>query len=201
MFSGIVEKTGKVVAVGEKFKLKSEWPDVVVGESIAVNGVCLTTTLAGGLEFDLGPETLARTNLGKLKVGDAVNLERSLRASDRLSGHWVQGHVDCVAKITSLRAENDSWWVGVEIPQFNQQPDPILYCVNKGSITIDGISLTIAQMNALKKEREILFQIIPHTWQLTNLSQRSIDDQVNVEFDILGKYVVNAFTSYKQSLV
>ncbi|MEJ7620422.1 MAG: riboflavin synthase [Aquificaceae bacterium] len=185
MFTGLVERVGRVEALrGGRLVLDAGFEDVVIGESIAVNGVCLTVVKIDRniLEFDLSEETLSRSNLRFLKRGDYVNLERALRLSDRLGGHILQGHVDFTSPIVKLQRIGEHWSLVVEI-----KPGYEMYFVEKGSVGIDGISLTIN-----KVERQFIYiNVIPHTYQNTNLRFRKVGDMVNVEVDIVGKYVVN----------
>ncbi len=185
MFTGLVERVGRVEALrGGRLVIDAGFEDVVIGESIAVNGVCLTVVKIDRniLEFDLSEETLSRSNLRFLKRGDYVNLERALRLSDRLGGHILQGHVDFTSPIVKLQRTGEHWSLVVEI-----KPGYEMYFVEKGSIGIDGISLTIN-----KVERQFIYiNVIPHTYQNTNLRFRKTGDMVNVEVDIVGKYVVN----------
>ena len=185
MFTGLVERVGRVEALrGGRLVLDAGFEDVVVGESIAVNGVCLTVVKIDRniLEFDLSEETLSRSNLRFLKRGDYVNLERALRLSDRLGGHILQGHVDFTSPIVKLQRTGEHWSLVVEI-----KPGYEMYFVEKGSVGIDGISLTINKV----ERRFIYINVIPHTYQNTNLRFRKTGDMVNVEVDIVGKYVVN----------
>ncbi len=185
MFTGLVERVGRVEALrGGRLVLDAGFEDVVVGESIAVNGVCLTVVKIDRniLEFDLSEETLSRSNLRFLKRGDYVNLERALRLSDRLGGHILQGHVDFTSPIVKLQRTGEHWSLIVEI-----KPGYEMYFVEKGSVGIDGISLTINKV----ERRFIYINVIPHTYQNTNLRFRKVGDMVNVEVDIIGKYVVN----------
>ncbi len=185
MFTGLVERVGRVEALrGGRLVLDAGFEDVVIGESIAVNGVCLTVVKIDRniLEFDLSEETLSRSNLRFLKRGDYVNLERALRLSDRLGGHILQGHVDFTSPIVKLQKTGEHWSLVVEI-----KPGYEMYFVEKGSVGIDGISLTINKV----ERRFIYINVIPHTYQNTNLRFRKVGDMVNVEVDIVGKYVVN----------
>ncbi len=185
MFTGLVERVGRVEALrGGRLVLDAGFEDVVVGESIAVNGVCLTVVKIDRniLEFDLSEETLSRSNLRFLKRGDYVNLERALKLSDRLGGHILQGHVDFTSPIVKLQKTGEHWSLVVEI-----KPGYEMYFVEKGSVGIDGISLTINKV----ERRFIYINVIPHTYQNTNLRFRKTGDMVNVEVDIVGKYVVN----------
>jgi riboflavin synthase len=189
MFTGIVEEAGEVVAIrvtGGAARLEVAARVVAegsrVGDSIAVNGVCLTVTAreGGRLAFDAVPETLRRSTLGALRPGDTVNLERALAVGARLGGHIMQGHVDAMGRITALRPEGDAILVTVAAP-----PDVMRYVVEKGSIAVDGISLTVAACT----ESDFTLSIIPHTWQVTSLRHRRVGDGVNLEVDILAKYV------------
>ena len=196
MFTGIIQKTGVVrslVQTSEKtirLELSNPYSEemgkdpIVLGESIANNGVCLTVTALSSdfLRFDLAPETLRITALSRLKVGSRVNLERAMRLGDRFSGHWVQGHVDGTASVTELAPiEGGCYSLALELT------DPSLskYCVPKGSFTVDGISLTIHHIEG----KCLQFQIIPHTWSVTALSDLYRGDLVNFEVDILAKYI------------
>jgi riboflavin synthase len=185
MFTGIIEELGSVERAGPRLKIQCR--KVIegsqTGSSIAVNGVCLTAVDLDGASFsaDLAPETIRRSNLGYLQVGSKVNLERPLALSDRLSGHIVQGHVDGVGELRSLETlGDDNWWMEVRIPAELDR-----YLVYKGSIAIDGISLTIAELRG-----DILaVTIIPHTCRNTNLGSRKPGDKVNLECDMLAKHV------------
>src|SRR5262249_42961129 len=153
------------------------------GSSIAVNGVCLTAIdlRPDSFSADLAPETMRRTNLGALAAGSRVNLERPLAVSDRLSGHIVQGHVDGVGEILSTKELGDrNWWLEVRVP-----PELDRYVVYKGSIAIDGISLTVAAV----RDRILSVTVIPHTYEVTNLGLRKAGDSVNLECDVLAKYL------------
>src|SRR5713226_5749522 len=186
MFTGIVEELGSVARI-ERGRIAFACHKVLQGSgegsSIAVNGVCLTAVdlQAGSFSADLAPETLRRSNLGRLQVGSRVNLERPLALSDRLSGHIVQGHVDGVGELRSLESlGDDNWWMEVRIP-----PELDRYLVFKGSIAIDGISPTIAELRG-----DILaVTVIPHTYQNTNLGARKLGDLLNLECDMLAKHV------------
>ncbi|MFM2222552.1 MAG: hypothetical protein RLZZ78_809 [Armatimonadota bacterium] len=189
MFTGIVETTGKVTRIdrlSESVRLSiaagrvSE--DVALGDSIAVNGVCLTVVSidAPELVFDAVYETLRRTTLGSLAVGDVVNLERAMVANGRFGGHIVQGHVDGVGRIASMRPVGNAWQVHVDVDS-----NLMRYIVEKGSICIDGISLTVADAG----RSSFSVSVIPHTWENTTLSARRAGDALNIECDIIGKYV------------
>ena len=156
------------------------------GESIAVSGVCLTVVEqdARGFAADVSPETLRVTTLGGLSIGRRVNLERSLRADARLGGHFVLGHVDATTRVTSWEPQGDSWWLEIELPDALQS-----WVVQKGSIAIDGISLTVARLRQGSGGQASLgVQIIPFTREHTTLADRHAGDRVNLEADIIGKY-------------
>jgi riboflavin synthase len=190
MFTGLVEERGRVVSLepngdGVRLRLAADvvLDDVQMGASIAVNGVCLTVVAFDDDTFstDAVPETLARSNLGRLEVGDRVNLERPVRVDDRLGGHIVQGHVDA----TTVLLDTDPLPDGSFSYRFELGDDLAPYVVEKGSITIDGISLTIAELG----ERWFSIAVIPHTAEVTTLGERSVGESVNVEVDVLAKYV------------
>jgi riboflavin synthase len=194
MFTGIVEEVGRVTAVERGpgvTRLTVEGPlvaaDSGIGDSVAINGTCLTVVRREGvaLFFEVVPETLSRTNLGELQPGGAVNMERALAATGRLAGHIVQGHVDGVGTITAITAEHDSWRIAVAVPAPLRR-----YLVEKGSVALDGISLTVASLT----EDGFTVAIIPHTWQATNLHDRRRGDRVNLETDVLAKYVERLLT-------
>lgn len=185
MFTGIVEEIGTVEAPGSRMRIacRTVLEDMTPGASIAVNGVCLTATLVddGGFSCDLSPETLARTNLGALRQGSEVNLERAAAVGDRLSGHIVQGHVDGAGEFVSLESlEGGNWWLKVRIPAGLER-----YVIHKGSITLDGVSLTVAAIEGTA----IGVAIIPHTFENTIMRHYTNPQQVNVEVDLVGKYV------------
>ncbi len=189
MFTGIVLGKGRITAmrrVGRGVELTVA-PDFTIddpqeGESIAVNGVCLTAREIGAEKFvaDVSPESLSRTNLGALSVGATVNLERALRLSDRLGGHLVSGHVDGTARITSRRPEGDYTVFSFTVPAGLDR-----YLIEKGSVTVDGISLTV---NSCDKT-SFSVAIIPHTLSVTILGDKQVGDRVNIEVDLIGKYV------------
>ena len=190
MFTGIIEETGQIGFVLENatgarigINAKLVLGDLTTGASIAVNGVCLTAVEIGphGFEADLAPETLSRTNLGGLVAGALVNLERPLLPTARLSGHIVQGHVDGTAVVVSLKAlGDDNWWLAIRVPDSLER-----YFVHKGSITIDGISLTIASLDG----PQIGVTIIPHTYEHTAMKQYKPGKHVNIECDVIAKHV------------
>lgn len=189
MFTGIIEGTGKLLAkrgagVGLAFDLLAgfDLTDPEEGESIAVNGVCLTAYNIEGRKFtvDISPESLSRTTLGNLGVGGTVNMERALRLSDRLGGHIVSGHVDCVATVHGRQAKGDFTIFSFGFPkEFGR------YVIEKGSITINGISLTVNDCT----DDSFEVSIIPHTLKITGLGDLKRGSKVNIEVDIIGKYV------------
>ncbi len=189
MFTGIVRELGVVVEVTEAGggrALVVEAPATAgrgaVGDSVAIDGCCLTAAAidAGRLSFHAVPETIGRTTLGELATGDRVNVEPALRAGDELGGHYVQGHVDAVGRIQSIEVEGEGLRVFVEAP------DGVLrYCVEKGSITVDGVSLTVAELAA----DAFAVALVPHTLEATTLSGLEPGRQVNLEADVLAKYV------------
>ena len=191
MFTGLVETVGRLAgreASGRAGKLRIQAGGLPVGElrkgdSLAVNGVCLTLEHAAGsvLEFHTLAETLKRSNLGGLPVGHPVNLERALRLGDRLGGHLVSGHIDAPAPILDIRRTEDDWVLTLALPAAQAA-----LVVEKGSVALDGISLTVA---SLAGDR-FTVRIIPHTWEATALSAARTGDLVNVEYDMIGKYIL-----------
>jgi riboflavin synthase alpha subunit len=188
VFTGIVRERGRVAAAkrnGDGLRLRVEAPETaaaaVPGDSVAVSGCCLTVTATpnGGLEFDAVPETIARTNLGRLAAGAEVNLEPALRAGEPLGGHFVQGHVDGTAKVEQLEPEGDGARLTLRLPA-----DLLRYCVEKGSIALDGVSLTIAAL----RDDGIEIALVPFTLQHTTLAAAAPGDELNVEVDLLAKY-------------
>ena len=185
MFTGIIEETGFVETAGSKLGIRCQrvLSDLTIGASISVNGVCLTAVdiRPDGFSADLAPETLERSNLSDLQVNDRVNLERPLTLQARLSGHIVQGHVDGTATLEALRELVDgNRELIVQVPRELDR-----FLVYKGSIAIDGISLTIASVH----DGRVMVAIIPHTWDATNLAIRKPGDRVNIECDVLAKHV------------
>ena len=189
MFTGIVEATGKTLRLeerGQGAQLALDIPafgaELQIGESVAVNGCCLTVTSLDGqtAHFDLLGETLRCTNLGDLKDGSLVNLERAMPPDGRLSGHFVQGHIDCSSRVVALEEKTPDHRLEVELP--GEFANLAAY---KGSIAVDGISLTVAEATA----NSVVIWIIPHTFEVINLQNAKPGDRVNLEFDILAKYV------------
>jgi riboflavin synthase len=185
MFTGIVREVGTVAAF-DGSRLVVAAPDTAmsaaVGDSVAVAGVCLTVVEKkdGQLGFDVVPETLSRTVLGSLDQASSVNLEPSLRVGDQLGGHVVQGHVDAVGRIRSLEPEGDSRRIWVDAPE-----TVVRYCLEKGSIAMDGVSLTVAALD----DEGFEVALIPHTLEVTTLGRLEPGDEVNLEADVLGKVV------------
>jgi len=191
MFTGLVEAVGELLerkptSGGCRLRIATEVaPELTPGDSIAVNGVCLTVILAEGGEFhaDVGPETMRVTTLGRLARGSRVNMERPLRADSRFGGHFVQGHVDAIGHVEELRADSEFHWLTVSFPA---QMAPFI--VSKGSIAVDGISLTVAGLGSDRFD----VQVVPFTMTHTNLSRAQARDPVNLECDMVGKYVIRA---------
>ena len=197
MFTGLVEISGTLSSVkntgnGIRLSVKPlSGFEVQAGDSVSVNGVCLTVTkippgphLAKGgrddISFDVSPETLRSSNLGELRTGDRVNLERALRLSDRLGGHIVTGHVDAAGTIRDKKQVGEYTFYS-----FESSPEILKYIVKKGSVAVDGISLTVVEVDG----RSFSVAIIPHTLAATNLGDKGSGDKVNLEVDIIGKYV------------
>jgi riboflavin synthase len=205
MFSGIIEHIGTVQSLAPegtalRLTLATDFPDLALGESVAVNGVCLTVTRhdeAGEADFFVSPETLERSNLGKLRVGSRINLERSATLASRLSGHLVQGHVDGKARLSVVKADGEAKLIELSLPE-NLYP----YCVEKGSIALDGISLTLNAVGEPGDDGKFVIAItlIPHTWMHTSFQHHAVDDDVNVEVDVLAKYVERLCRAYLKPL-
>jgi riboflavin synthase len=193
MFTGLVEQIGKIESAEDrrgqrKLQISTKWNDLQTGESVSVGGVCLTVAEAtpkGDAFFFVSEETLERSTLGKLEAGRRVNLERAMQFGGRMGGHWVQGHVDAKGMILNNVAGADHHRITVALdPKYGK------YCVEKGSIAIDGVSLTINQITETRnKEFMVSFLIVPHTWKHTTISELKTGDAVNVEVDILAKYI------------
>jgi riboflavin synthase len=205
MFTGIIETVGEVkeiereedharliVSLDEKYLTDSK-----LGDSISINGVCLTVVEmeAGSVSFDAVYETMRRSSLGHLASGDLVNIELAMRADGRFGGHMVQGHVDAIGNIASIRQHDNAFSIFIDVPR-----DLMKYIVSKGSVAVDGISLTVVDAD----DRTFSVAIIPHTWEHTNLSERRAGDAVNIETDIIGKYVErivsNSADSYREKV-
>jgi len=186
MFTGIVEELGTIVTGGARLEVNCAvvCSDLSIGASIAVNGVCLTAAALTETGFiaDLAPETLSRSNLGDLVKGSRVNLERPVTPATRLSGHIVQGHVDATGEVVALDSLGDeNWWLKVRVPESLDR-----YLVEKGSVTLDGISLTIAK---LEPGPLVVVTVIPHTFANTTIGQARIGTRFNIEVDVLAKHV------------
>jgi riboflavin synthase len=199
MFTGIIEGEGKLLEKraaggGLVFRLEATFDltDPVEGESIAVNGVCLTAYDISGRTFsvDVSPESIQRTNLGSISIGATVNMERALRLSDRLGGHIVSGHVDCVASLADKRMDGNFTLLTFVMPEELSR-----YVIEKGSITIDGISLTVNSCEG----GHFGVSIIPHTLRVTTLGKLKKGGKVNIEVDIIGKYVEKLLTAKEPS--
>jgi riboflavin synthase len=200
VFSGIIEQVGAVRRStsedgSRRLTLATGFRDLALGESVAVNGVCLTVTWfddAGLADFFVSPETLDRSNLGEAAAGDAVNLERSVTLAARLSGHLVQGHVDGKARLEAISADGEARRLTFSLPAALRP-----YCVEKGSIALNGISLTLNSVGAVEAGRfAVGLTLIPHTWDHTNLSRCAVGAEVNVEVDVLAKYVEQLCHAY-----
>ena len=191
MFTGLIEAIGRVGEVaatpgGRRLGVSTALAaGLSNGDSLAIDGVCLTATAISGdlVHADVSPETLRLTTLGRLEPGAIVNLERPLRADARFGGHFVQGHVDATGTLEEVREDGDSFWIGVSFPAAVAP-----FIVGKGSIAVNGISLTVAALGGSR----FGVQVIPYTWMHTNLRTLKIGDPVNLECDILGKYVARA---------
>ena len=207
MFTGLIETMGRVAAItdqppGKRFTIEtSAFADTVriaenamIGDSIAINGCCLTVVALdeSRLTFEAGEETLSRTNLGDLKIGSPVNLERSLAVGDRLGGHYVTGHIDAVGQLIDRR--EDAPWAHLT---FSMPPRLAAQVASKGSIAIDGISLTVVEAG----DDSFTVALIPHTLDVTTLGNRAVGDRVNLESDVLAKYVQRALQASGVSAV
>lgn len=194
MFTGIIEGLGNIVSFDKKTnnrsaaKMKINIGKIAkglkIGDSVAINGVCLTAvSISKGItEFEMVGETIKKTNLGSLERGDKVNIERSLKIGERLEGHFVLGHVDGIGVISKIEKQSNQIQIWVKLPKGLSK-----HIIKKGSITVDGISLTV--VDVLKDQFSV--SIIPHTMQITNLSYKKVGDKVNIETDILGKYILS----------
>ncbi len=190
MFNGIIFNTGKIDSIKDyrsskliviKSKLKFKKSDI--GSSVCCNGVCLTVAKIKKnlISFYISSETIKRSNFNKIKIGQTINLEKSLVFGQKISGHFIQGHVDTTAKVKSIRLIDKSWLLNIKI----QKKDYAKYLVEKASISINGVSLTISKIS----KNYLNLNIIPHTLKLTNLKNLKVNDLVNVELDIFGKYI------------
>ena len=191
MFTGLIEAVGRVAeakgtGAGIRVRIRTELaPELTPGDSLAVNGVCLTVTVVdeGEVHADIGPETARVSTLGSLRREQALNLERPLRADGRVGGHFVQGHVDGTGTIDEIRTEGEARWLTISFP-----PALAPYLVRKGSIAVDGVSLTLAGLGETKFD----VMIVPFTWEHTNFRTLRVGDRVNLECDMIGKYVARA---------
>jgi len=182
MFTGIISAVGKIVKYdGSRVAIRTPYKSIQLGESISVNGVCLTVARHSGktLSFDVGPATRRVTTLGRAKVGSSVNLERALRFGDRMGGHWVSGHVEITGQVQKLEAAGKNRWLFIALPR-----EIAKYVIPKGSLTVDGTSLTVAGL----KKNVAKIMLIPHTLRHTTLGALQAGDAVNLEPDMLAKY-------------
>ena len=198
MFTGLVEEKGilkEKIPTGDGFQFVIEaniiMKDLQIGSSVSVNGCCLTVVKIDGNTFavDTIEETLNKTNLGVLKQGMNVNLERPLAAEARLGGHFVLGHIDTTGKVEDVKELSNSHWLTISFPEKFKQ-----YLIYVGSVAIDGVSMTVAEL----KDKSFSVGIIPHTWKETIFADKKIGDTVNLEFDVLGKYVERIMESKNQ---
>jgi riboflavin synthase len=187
MFTGIVEQTGAITSItddegGRRVRVRANLNDLEHGQSIAISGACLTVEEFGDDWFDLflSEETLERTYLDEIREGDLVNVERALLADGRFDGHFVQGHVDATAEVTAVDRIGDDWEFRFSVPEGLER-----YVVEKGSVTVDGISLTVADLT----DKDFAVAIIPATYDITTLSEKSVGDPVHIEVDVVAKYV------------
>ena len=199
MFSGIVESIGRVRKVEGgaggvrlSFEAREVMAGARLGDSVSVDGACLTVVGFDeeGFEVDLAPETLRRTTLGELRPGSRCNLERAMALGDRLGGHLVTGHIDGVGAVSGRRPEGDSHWITVTAPE-----EVMRYIVQKGSVAVDGISLTVAACDA----ETFSVAVIPHTAEQTTLLEKEVGSNVNLEADLVGKYVEKLFASFAEA--
>ena len=198
MFTGLIEEIGEIqniIKSARSAKIKNKagkiLEDIKLGDSISTNGVCLTVTEFAPDSFtvDVMAETIRRSNLSSLTAGDKVNLERALLAGDRLGGHIVSGHIDGMGTITSYEKEDNAVWVTIAAP-----PDILKYIIRKGSVAIDGVSLTVAYID----EKLFKVSVIPHTRDITTLLKKKTGDPVNLECDMIGKYI-EKLLSFKET--
>lgn len=191
MFTGLIEAVGDIIetkTTGSSLRLRMRTElasELVPGDSIAVNGVCLTVVVSedGEVHADIGPETARVTTLGALRRAQTVNLERPVRADSRMGGHFVQGHVDGMGTVEDIRSQDDSNWLTI-----SYSPSLAPYFIRRGSVAVDGVSLTIAGLS----ESQFDVMIVPFTWANTSLRSLRLRDRVNLECDMIGKYVLRA---------
>lgn len=195
MFSGIIEETGQIKSLSRRdssleiiVRASKILEDLKVGDSVNIDGACQTAVRIDKNEFAVEAieETLKKTTFGNLKIGQLVNLERAVKASDRLGGHILTGHIDCRGKIDSIKDKSGSYIFEISLPQSN-----LKYLIEKGSIAVDGISLTIVEV----KPKSFTVSVIPHTIKNTNFVFKKIGDEVNIELDIIGKYIEKMLNS------
>ena len=200
MFTGIIEEVGTLVAIrrgAQSAQLTVAAPAIAdgvgLGDSVAINGTCLTAVAREGnnLSFDAVPETIQRTSFRVARHGDRVNLERAVAAGQRLGGHFVQGHVDGTGVLKSIRRNENAHDLEIGIP-----PELVRYLIPKGSIAVDGISLTIVKT----RSESFTVSIIPHTWEHTNLNRKRVGDLVNIEIDLLARYVEKLMANSSESI-
>ena len=199
MFTGIIQDVGTITSIkkGNKSQVMtietSILEDVNIGDSIATNGLCLTVTSKTNQQFsvDIMAESLRRSNLGKLQVGSKVNLEKAMAMGDRFGGHMVSGHIDDVGIISNTFVEDNATWVDIDVPEHLRK-----YCILKGSIAIDGISLTVSKLTS----KGVSVSIIPHTKDQTTLLDKKVGDYVNLEMDMMIKYVEQLMKPVKDNL-
>lgn len=199
MFTGLIQELGTIQSIssnaeGKEFIIKAPKliKEIEIDDSVATNGVCLTATAISGDSFKVQAVhmTLEKTSIGTLKTGDRVNLELSLRPQDRLGGHMVQGHVNALGKVKAIKTIGENWEIEVSFP-----PELRKYMISEGSITLDGISLTIAKLT----NQTLTVAIIPHTLEKTTLSAKKIGDVLNIEVDMVAKYIENFLRFDKES--
>ena len=198
MFTGIIEEMGRVIEKNSnRISIETEWEDLKEGESISVNGVCLTLKSqnlrpSGSFTADLSPETLKRTTLGALRIGSKVNLERALKLGERLGGHLLSGHVDGLGRVRAIIVER-----GARLFEITTSPEILKYVVPQGSIGVDGVSLTVVQV---MDGAGFSVSIIPHTEKVTTFGLLKLNDSVNIEVDILAKYVESLINKGKTGI-
>ena len=199
MFTGLIQEVGTIVSItsnqeGKEFIIKAPKliKEIQIDDSVATNGVCLTATKISGDTFKVQAihMTLEKTSLGKLRVNEKVNLELSLRPHDRLGGHFVQGHVNTIGMIKNIKTIGDNWEIEVSFPEKFRK-----YMISEGSVALDGISLTIAKLS----QESLTVAIIPHTLEKTTLGLKKIGDQLNIEVDMIAKYIENFLRFDKNS--
>jgi riboflavin synthase len=199
MFTGIIQDVGIITSIKKGTKSQvmtietSILEDVNIGDSIATNGLCLTVTSLKNTQFsvDIMAESLRRSNLGKLQVGSKVNLEKAMAMGDRFGGHMVSGHIDDVGIISNTFVEDNATWVDIDVPEHLRK-----YCILKGSIAIDGVSLTVSKLTS----KGVSVSIIPHTKDQTTLLDKKVGDYVNLEMDMMIKYVEQLMKPVKDNL-